>query len=376
MVEFLKQVFEKSIARLSKTWKMPLEIFSFFTAVYLLDSTHLALNKELKETYTRSGNKDLAGIKLQTCWDYLHSMLAWIDLKQGKEADQGYTDYLAKLQKDNLILFDLAYVAKKKLKEIMACGAYFLCRYNLGSNVYDQFKNKIDLEEYLCGDLVDMTVRLTKRSNPIRLIAKRLPKEVSAERLANITRKAADKGKAVSKGTLKYIEWQIYLTNIPQSAMMSEVVCLVYRLRWQIELLFKLYKSVGELNQQPGKTTARVLGEIYAKLIGLVLFCYLTEPVYVTEQGVSLEEAELDQLVELSAVKALKIFKDHALELARILYFRQRDHLSSLLTLFEELWLGYGVKGRQLNRKSTFDMLHNAGVALPISRMAGGEMVA
>ena len=45
----------------------------------------------------------------------------------------------------------------------------------------------------------------------------------------------------------------------------------VLRLRWQIELLFKLWKSHGHLDEWRTVNPARILCEVYAKLLALVL---------------------------------------------------------------------------------------------------------
>ena len=42
------------------------------------------------------------------------------------------------------------------------------------------------------------------------------------------------------------------------------------RIRWQIELLFKLWKSHGRVDEWRTKNPARILCEVYAKLLGLV----------------------------------------------------------------------------------------------------------
>jgi len=46
---------------------------------------------------------------------------------------------------------------------------------------------------------------------------------------------------------------------------------ILLRLRWQIELLFKLWKSHGQLDLWRTEKPERILCEVYAKLIGLIL---------------------------------------------------------------------------------------------------------
>jgi hypothetical protein len=50
-----------------------------------------------------------------------------------------------------------------------------------------------------------------------------------------------------------------------------EEVWVLARARWQIELLFKLWKSHGGLDKSLGERPWRVLCEVYAKLIGQIV---------------------------------------------------------------------------------------------------------
>ena len=81
-------------------------------------------------------------------------------------------------------------------------------------------------------------------------------------------------------------------------------VVLIYTLRWQIELLFRLWKSEAQLDRVAGRLRERVLCEIYAKLIGMVVFHYLTAPFRWAER-------------ELSPVKALQTLRRHVVKIAQ-----------------------------------------------------------
>jgi hypothetical protein len=62
------------------------------------------------------------------------------------------------------------------------------------------------------------------------------------------------------------------VTNAPQELLSTNVVGTIYKVRWQIELVFKLAKSDAKLEQTKGQKAERVICELYAKLIGLLLF--------------------------------------------------------------------------------------------------------
>jgi len=61
--------------------------------------------------------------------------------------------------------------------------------------------------------------------------------------------------------------------------LQAEHVFSLYRIRWQIELVFKMCKSFCGLNYISSWRPERILTEFYARLIGVVLIYFLVAPV-------------------------------------------------------------------------------------------------
>jgi hypothetical protein len=61
--------------------------------------------------------------------------------------------------------------------------------------------------------------------------------------------------------------------------LQPEHVFSLYRVRWQIELVFKMCKSYCGLDSISSQRSARVLTEFYARLVGIVLLYFLVAPV-------------------------------------------------------------------------------------------------
>jgi hypothetical protein len=70
---------------------------------------------------------------------------------------------------------------------------------------------------------------------------------------------------------LRLADWTIVLTNVPQDLLSVQEVLVLVRCRWQIELRWKLWKEHGKLDTWRSYKPERVLTEIYAKLLGLVI---------------------------------------------------------------------------------------------------------
>ena len=65
--------------------------------------------------------------------------------------------------------------------------------------------------------------------------------------------------------------WTVLFSNIPADWLNAEQLWILYRLRWQIELLFKRFKSEGGLAQSDSGKRYRVESEWYVKLLGQVI---------------------------------------------------------------------------------------------------------
>ena len=61
------------------------------------------------------------------------------------------------------------------------------------------------------------------------------------------------------------------MTNLPAGSFDAPAVHTLYRVRWQIELLFKLWKSHAHLDAHRSEDPVRQLIELFARLLGVVL---------------------------------------------------------------------------------------------------------
>jgi hypothetical protein len=104
--------------------------------------------------------------------------------------------------------------------------------------------------------------------------AYRLREQAAAESRRRC-RRAGTRGKYTPKErTLFLAEFVLVLTSIPPEVLSAETVLELYRCRWQIELLFKRYKSLLDLDQVRARAGS-VLGQVW--LQGKMLYACLIE---------------------------------------------------------------------------------------------------
>ena len=69
--------------------------------------------------------------------------------------------------------------------------------------------------------------------------------------------------------------WTLLLTNIPLEHLSVPEAVVLLRLRWQVELLFKLWKQEVGANESRSEQPWHVLCDIYAKLVGVLISHWL-----------------------------------------------------------------------------------------------------
>jgi hypothetical protein len=247
-----------------------------FAAVHIQDSTTVALPDCLGDLWRGCGGSGggRAAVKLQVRLDVRSGQLAGPLPQDGRAADQRSPLAGDELPAGGLRIADLGYFDLDRFAAIAKGGAYFLSRLKQNTALFTA-AGRLDLLALLAqpqGDVVDLPVRAGARQRlPCRLVALRVPPAVAQRRQQRLRDKAKDKGRKVSALSLALCGWTLYLTNVPADKASAAELSVLGRLRWQIELLFKLWKSDGGLGHCRSAKPYRVLCEVYAGLIAQVV---------------------------------------------------------------------------------------------------------
>lgn len=342
-LEFLKEMLGRALVQFKNNSPLPLPILQQFTAINLVDSTVLILPSNMAVEYPGcGGDGSEASLKIQLKFEFLYGNLSQIVLQAGKEPDQKFKAYLGEVQAKSLNINDLGYFALESLRKIEEeQEAYYISRYLSGTHVLTLEGEKIDLERMLkkaARQPFEKNILLGKKAKlACRLICIPLPQEVADRRRQKAKEKAKHKGKTLSQTHLAMLDWLIFVTNVPEVMLTIEQVALLYRVRWQIELIFKLWKSYCGLDHIQGLRRERVLFELYAKMIGIVLTLFLLNPLRMP-QGTWGN-------CEISFFKVRTIFKRFALDMMRCL--QNLDALNPILSKLFKRILHFGFKQKR-----------------------------
>jgi hypothetical protein len=243
--------------------------FRHFPAVWVCDSTVIRLPDALSDVWQGTTGSSL---KIQVCLDLQSGGFDQVSLHHGRCHDQHALAEPLQLPAGGLFLADLGYFKLARLAQISQQHGYWLTRYKGGTQVLDEDGQVIDLLQRLATiDRLDLPVRvgLTEQL-PARLLACRVSDTVYAQRVAALHEWERRHQTQASATRHALCRWVIYLSNLPPERLTLDQVTLVYGLRWQIELLFKLWKSHLHLDQWRTHNVWRSLCEVYAKLLAIV----------------------------------------------------------------------------------------------------------
>jgi hypothetical protein len=165
--------------------------------------------------------------------------------------------------------FDIA-----QLRQLDERGVFWITRIQCHTVLSDGQGKRLDLRRLLRGGAqsVDRAIRIG-RENPLacRLIARQVPGHVVRRRRRRLRKDAARRGRAVSQQQLVWCQWTVVVTNLPPAQLTAHEALVLLKMRWQIELLFKRWKSLGQVHESRSTNPWRVLVEIYAKLLGMLI---------------------------------------------------------------------------------------------------------
>jgi hypothetical protein len=274
----LARLLTAALQRLVAAEPLAVPLLRRFAGVHVFDSTVVTLPAALAGQFPGSGHRTAAGGPAALkCQVELELQTGALDLQvvPGREADVRSELAWRPLPAGALRLADRGYLDLGLLADASAAGVYWITRLQANRVIRDARGQRAALAAWLAGcqgDGVDEWVWVGAEDQlPCRLLACRVPRAVAAKRRERLRRQAKKRGREVSALQLTMCAWNACVTNLPAELLRAEEAWVLLRARWQIELLFKLWKSHGGLEAYRGERAGRVLCEVYAKLLGQVV---------------------------------------------------------------------------------------------------------
>jgi hypothetical protein len=239
--------------------------FSEFRHIILQDGSSFAIHDGMREVFPgRFKVVKPAAVELHTTMDLLCDAPTTVVLTPDTANEQAFLPDPASLR-DSLLLADRGYIDLHYMSRVQDAGGFFLIRAKAGMNpqVVEAFRE-------------DGKRLHSLRNKPLKTIHAKLPK-----------RQRVELG----------VQWQVdghplclrlviswnphtksfcyFLTNLPATRYPLEVICRAYKWRWQVELLFKEWKSYANLHAFDTTKVAIVEGLIWTAIAAAALKRFL-----------------------------------------------------------------------------------------------------
>ena len=263
------------------------DLLQRFSAVHVVDSSTIVLPDSLAHLWQgcggNSANNTQSAVKICVDLDLRSGTLDGPLLQSGRDHDRQALAYHRPLARGALLIADLAYFKLEAFAQMQSNGTYYLSRLKGGTHLFMADGTPLDLLHYLetsTATLIDMEVQLGQTLRlPSRLLAVRVPPEVAQQRRERLEDEERHKGQVTSQARFDLTHWTVFVTNVPNELLSVDEALVLGRSRWQVEILFKLWKSDGLIDESRSDNPWHILTEFYAKLIAMIIqhWLFLTE---------------------------------------------------------------------------------------------------
>lgn len=254
-------------------------IFSMFNGVYIQDSSQVVLNEELADGFKGSGGAgSKSALKLDFIFDITKYLINEFTLTEGSVNDQTLSkNILKQIKKNSLVIRDLGYFSLDVLSSISKKGAFYISRLSISTYVYlnKEDEEPINLPKYLKklqeigSEQYDFTIYIGKSERfETRLIGEKVPDDVVKQRAKRFKK---ERKKEPSQDYIEWCGYSFFITNIEKSMCFGQLIISIYKIRWQIELAFKAFKTTVQINVLKGTNENRIENLVYGKLITIVM---------------------------------------------------------------------------------------------------------
>lgn len=372
-VKFLKKIFEKLLRQtITNNTRIPSMWDKYFKRIRILDSTAFQVPESYKDIYPGSGGcSQASGVKIQLEYELKSGNLLNMQVGAGSESDNTFGSKIRDtIKSGDLILRDLGYFNFEDFLDIEKREAFYISRLKPNIAVYiesndiqyykngtpkksslfkriyiaDIMKQMSDGEHY---EINDVYIGQGKKLK-IRLILYKLTNEQLEKRSKQCKKNAKKKGIEKSNNTIELLGISMYITNIKQEILSAEQVYEFYSLRWQVEIIFKTWKSIFHIHGVKQVKIERFQCQLYGKLILLLL----SSSVMFKMRTLVIKNKEL----EASEMKVSEIVHEYI----DILYFDlikfPNKTFNNLKLVFENV-IKNGLKSHKKDKKTVFDIL-------------------
>ena len=279
--QWLYEVLLRAVQSLISAKAVAVPLLQRFAGVYIEDGSTIRLPDGLEDYWRgcRGGNGQAkgtkAGVKLTLRLELSEGKLSGPLLQDGRSHESTSLLQQVPLVKGALWIADLGYFALVRLAQLSKAGVSFLMPLKDGVVTWLAGK-RVDVLELLSshGQEEEQEYEIilgAGKQVPCRLFARRATQVQIKRRHEAQDEYARKHGTQVTQRQRDWAQWTLVISNVPACLLSLAEAFILLRARWQVELLWKLWKMQGQVDEWQTKNEARILCEVYAKLLAVLL---------------------------------------------------------------------------------------------------------
>ncbi|GAB3039774.1 IS4 family transposase [Bowmanella dokdonensis] len=254
---FMQALAKRAMVLFSQQWSQDIPGLSQFEQVLLHDGSSFALHKQLAEVFPGRFKKlSPAAVECHMTMSLLDDQPLALSVSADTSAERRYLPEPMGLR-NRLLLCDAGYPQQDYLSQVNQHGGFYLMRHGKNWNplIRQANNSKGRKLDKLVGKRLQDIRRRDSRSEVLDLEVDWAGHRVRVIRFWHQESK-------------RYLSW---MTNLSTEQFSAEQVMKLYRLRWQIELLFKEWKSHNNLHKFNTRQRYLAEGLIWASLLSLLV---------------------------------------------------------------------------------------------------------
>jgi hypothetical protein len=352
-VDFLTAIFHSLFQKQLSDTLLKIQTLPFHR-IRILDSTGFKTPTDDPDTGYQGCAQ--SALKIQVEYEMKQGQFLHLDIRNGKEHDATYAGaVLNTIKPGDLLLRDLGYFSLEGLEAIHQRGGYYISRVKHNVKIYF---TQDPSEAPKCAEdfMNDLAPGETMEVHDVYISQKRIPQpRLILYRLTEKQERAREEKwnqrQKKMKHTSKHRQTHpiyAYITNTSAQDIGKESVYPLYSLRWQIEILFKVWKSIFRIHRIKKMKKERLDCHLYGTLISILISSTIT---FTIRNLLYQKERK-----EISEYKAMYMVKE-ALPTIYIHLFETDEKITAFFDGLYDLIRKNGKKSKRCKKRSPLDIL-------------------
>lgn len=350
---FFERILADYLSKQNDHLALPSELTNRFSSIRIMDSTEFQVHSSLSESfpgYGGDGTKACAQVQFE--YEAFSGSIKQLSLDASVVSDVSY-GRKSLPNEGELLLRDLGYYNFNAYQEVIDSKGFYISKLKSQVKIFELKEGKyvplshqqmIERLESQDEQYFDQEVYLgAEKKLAVRMTASLVSEESIAKRIKKLRKRHTK----VTEASRLAARLNILITNIDNDVS-AEQLYQLYRLRWQIELIFKAWKSVLKLPNFGQMKAERLKCYLYAKLLWIMV----SWDIY--QHGTRYCWKEYQRSLSINKVyQQVKLYADTLRELMGKKYRSIKRWLENVLYLC----LKYGKKDQKNGRVKTEEIL-------------------